>query len=183
MVFVTTVMWSLTLAIFFECVRSFKAYDYRSFFKEILGKFWFIFEILFVIAMLIVLAVVGSAAGVLLRDNFGIPYIVGVMIMFLAIGFHTFKGSSHIEKFLASWSIVLYTIYGIIFVTALLLLPLICSGQDSAKKRIIIFPIKIIEKGKPITYSDAMAAVLGSELSREDDCMPIAGAPFGRCLP
>ena len=120
MVFITTAMWSVTLAVFFECVRVFKSYNYRTFFRHLLGRFWFIFEALYVIAMLIVLAVVGSAAGVLLRDNFGIPYIIGVMIMLVAIGFHTFKGSAHIEKFLAGWSIVLYTIYGIIFMMALL---------------------------------------------------------------
>ncbi len=118
MVLVTTVVWSVTLALFFECVRLFKAYDYRSFFREILGEFWVVFELLYAIAMFIVLAVIGSAAGILLRDNFGIPYMVGVLIMFLAIGFHTYKGSEHIEKFLSGWSIVLYTVYGIIFIVA-----------------------------------------------------------------
>jgi len=119
MICVTTVMWSVTLAVFFECVRVFKSYDYRTFFSTLLGRFWVIFEILYITAMLIVLAVVGSAAGVLLRDNFGIPYFVGVMIMLGAIGFHTFKGSTHIEKFLAAWSIVLYTMYAVIFFLAL----------------------------------------------------------------
>ena len=118
MVLATTVVWSVTLALFFECVRLFKAYDYRSFFREILGKFWVVFELLYAVAMLIVLAVIGSAAGILLRDNFGIPYMIGVMIMFIAIGFHTYKGSEHIEKFLSGWSIVLYTVYGIIFIVA-----------------------------------------------------------------
>ncbi|MBN1294189.1 MAG: hypothetical protein JXB48_20305 [Candidatus Latescibacteria bacterium] len=120
LVCVTAIMWSVSLAVFFECVRVLKAYDYRSFFSKILGKFWIIFEILYIIAMLIVLAVVGSAAGVLLRDNFGIPYFGGVTLMFIAIGFHTFKGSEHIEKFLAAWSFVLYAIYGIIFITAMI---------------------------------------------------------------
>lgn len=119
MVCVTTVMWSVTLAVFFECVRIYKSYDYRTFFRNLLGRFWIIFEFLYIAAMLIVLAVVGSAAGVLLRDTFGIPYFAGVMIMLFAIGFHTFKGSTHIEKFLAAWSIVLYTMYAVIFFLAL----------------------------------------------------------------
>ncbi len=68
--------------------------------------------------MLIVLAVIGSAAGILLQSNFGIPYMMGVLIMLIAVGFLTFKGSGLIEKFLASWSIVLYIVYGIIFVIA-----------------------------------------------------------------
>jgi len=107
------------LAVTFEFARTFKAYDYRTFFKQLLGRFWFIFEIFYMYALLLVIAVIGSAAGVLLRDTFGIPYLVGVMIMLIAISFHTFKGSAHIEKFLASWSIILYSIYGIIFLATL----------------------------------------------------------------
>ena len=119
MVLVTTIIWSVTLAVFFEFARVFKAYNYRTFFKQLLGRFWFVFEILYIIAMMLVLAVIGSAAGVLLRDNFGIPYCIGVMMMLILIGFHTFKGSAHIEKFLSVWSFVLYTVYGIIFIIAL----------------------------------------------------------------
>jgi uncharacterized membrane protein YkvI len=72
MLLITTVMWSICLAVTFEFSRKFQAYDYRTFFKELLGPFWFIFEILYFILLFIVLAVIGSAAGVLLRDNFGL---------------------------------------------------------------------------------------------------------------
>jgi len=119
MIIVTTVMWSLILMVTFEFARIFKAYDYRSFFKILLGRYWFIFEVLYMIDMLIVLAVIGSAAGVLLRDNLGVPYLAGVVIILISIGFLTFKGSGLIEKFLASWSIFLYVIYGVIFIVVL----------------------------------------------------------------
>ena len=120
MVLISTVMWSVILAVSFEFARIFKAYDYRTFFKHMLGRFWIIFEILYMYGALLILAVVGSASGELMKDNFGIPYIVGVIIMFVIVGFLTFKGSGLIEKFLASWSIVLYIVYGIIFITALI---------------------------------------------------------------
>lgn len=120
MVLISTVMWSVILAVTFEFARIFKAYDYRTFFKHMLGRFWIIFEILYMYGALLILAVVGSASGELLKDNFGIPYMVGVIIMFVVVGFLTFKGSGLIEKFLASWSIVLYIVYGIIFIAALI---------------------------------------------------------------
>ena len=120
MLLVTTVLWSILLAVTFEFSRKFRAYDYRTFFMKLLGPFWFIFEILYFILLFIVLAVIGSAAGVLLRDNFGIPYMAGVMIMLAAIGFLTFKGGGWIEKFLSSWSILLYLVYGAFFVVAVL---------------------------------------------------------------
>ncbi|MGD2295203.1 MAG: hypothetical protein PVF22_05145 [Candidatus Aminicenantes bacterium] len=120
MFLITTVMWSVCLAVTFEFSRKFKAYDYRTFFLKLLGRYWFIFEILYFILLFIVLAVIGSAAGVLLRDNFGLPYIIGVLIMLAAVGFLTFKGSSLIENFLSSWSMILYLIYGIFLVVALI---------------------------------------------------------------
>jgi len=120
MLAVTTVIWSIVLAVTFEFSRKFISYDYRTFFKNLLGPFWFIFEILYFILLFIVLAVIGSAAGVLLRNYFGLPYILGVMIMLSVIGFLTFKGSSLIEKFFAFWSFVLYAVYIIFFIAALL---------------------------------------------------------------
>jgi len=120
MLIVTTLMWSILLAVTFEFSRAFRAYDYRTFFMKLLGPFWFVFEILYFILLFIVLAVIGSAAGEMLRINFGIPYIIGVIFMLAAIGFLTFKGSSMIEKFLSSWSIVLYIVYAAFLVAALL---------------------------------------------------------------
>ncbi|MBN1545649.1 MAG: hypothetical protein JW902_03215 [Syntrophaceae bacterium] len=120
MVLVTTVMWSVLLAVTFEFARRFRAYDYRTFFKNLLGPFWFVFEIIYSLYMFIVLAVIGSAAGIILRDNFGIPYIAGVMIMLAAVGFLTFKGSALIENFLSIWSIVLYIVYAIFLVVAVI---------------------------------------------------------------
>ena len=118
MLIITTVMWSVLLALTFEFSRKFRAYDYRTFFMKLLGPFWFLFEILYFILLFIVLGVIGSAAGSLLRDNFCIPFIIGVMIMLCAIGFLTFKGSGLIEKFLSSWSIVLYIVYGLFLIVA-----------------------------------------------------------------
>ncbi len=119
MLLISTVMWSVFLALTFEFARLFRAYDYRTFFINLLGKWWFLFEIIFTLYLFIVLAVIGSAAGVMLRDNFNMPYIVGVAIMLASVGFLTFKGTGLIEKFLSLWSIVLYIIYIIFLVAAI----------------------------------------------------------------
>lgn len=120
MLLVTTVMWSLILAVSFEFSRRFQAFDYRTFFKKLLGPFWFLFEIIYAIQIFLVLAVIGSAAGIILRDNFGFPYMAGVLIMLAAVGFLTFEGKRLIENFLSFWSIILYLTYGAFFVVALL---------------------------------------------------------------
>jgi uncharacterized membrane protein YkvI len=110
---VTTVLWGLTLAVIFEFARKFGTYDYRSLLLRVEGRLWLAFEALYLILMVLVLAVVGSAAGVLLRDNFRIPYAAGVILMLAAIGFLTFKGGRILERFLSAWSILIYVVYGL----------------------------------------------------------------------
>jgi uncharacterized membrane protein YkvI len=108
---VTLPVWAVTLAVTFEFARRFESYDYRSLLMNLLGRFWISFELFYVTLLVIVLAVVGSAAGVLLRDFFGIPYLIGVVMMLGAVGFLTFKGSGLIEKSFSVWSIVIYGVY------------------------------------------------------------------------
>ena len=120
MFLVTTLLWSIILAVTFEFSRKFQAYDYRTFFMKLIGRFWFLFEIIYFYSLFLVLAVIGSAAGILLRDNFGLPYMVGVAIMLVAVGLLTFKGRGWIEKFLSWWSILLYLVYGAFLIVAIL---------------------------------------------------------------
>jgi len=108
---VTLPVWALVLVLTFEFARKFETYDYRSLLRKLLGRFWVSFEVFYITLLLIVLAVVGSAAGVLLRDFFGIPYSVGVVTMLGAVGFLTFKGSGLIEKVFSAWSILIYLVY------------------------------------------------------------------------
>lgn len=111
MLLVSTLLWSLVCAVTFEFARAFKAYDYRRFFKHLLGRGWILFEICYLILLLLVLAVIASAAGSILQETFGLPYLAGVVGIMLAVGFLVFKGSSAIEGFLSVWSLVLYLIY------------------------------------------------------------------------
>jgi uncharacterized membrane protein YkvI len=112
MLAVTTVIWSCLLALSFEFARISRAYDYRSFFQHLIGRYWIFFEVLYIILLCIVLAVIGSAAGVLIRDNFHLPYIAGVALTMAIIGFLAFTGSRTIARFLSSWSIILYLAFG-----------------------------------------------------------------------
>lgn len=108
---VTLPVWAVILAVTFEFARLFETYDYRSLLMNLLGRFWITFELFYITLLVIVLAVVGSAAGVMLRDFFGVPYLVGVVMMLGAVGFLTFKGSGLIEKSFSVWSILIYVVY------------------------------------------------------------------------
>ena len=107
---------ALVLAATFEVSRSLGAYDYRRFFKHLLGPGWVAFEVLMVLLFLLILAVLASASGNILRDNFGIPYVAGLSLMLGAIGVLTFHGRELIEKALTLWSFFLYAVFIAFFV-------------------------------------------------------------------
>lgn len=116
---VATLVISLVSAASFEFARVFRCYDYRSFFVHLLGRGWFVYEIGYLVATLLILAVVGAAAGTILDESFSIPYAVGVVGVMIAVGFLVFKGTATIERVMAAWSFVLYAIYIVFFVWAI----------------------------------------------------------------
>lgn len=74
---VTMFVFSIVLMVTYEFSRRFQLFDYRSFRKKLLGPFWPLYEILFVLIMILVISVIGAAAGDILRDTFALLAIVG----------------------------------------------------------------------------------------------------------
>ena len=108
---VATLIWSLVLAISFELARMTQKLDYRTFLGQILGKGWIAYEVVYLIGMVLVISVMGSAAGELVDQIFGIPSLVGIMVMIIVVGILAFFGTSLIEKVLSAWSLALYAVY------------------------------------------------------------------------
>lgn len=115
---VAGVIFAVVIAVGFEFSRVMRAYDYRHFCRKLLGRGWFIFEIAYIIQLLLVLSVIGSASGKLTESVFGIPPLIGTLGLMVMIGIMTFNGSEFIKKILAGWSVVLYAVYLILFVYA-----------------------------------------------------------------
>lgn len=112
----STVVFSVVAAVSYELARRFRTYDYRSFFRRLLGPGWVLFEICYVLILFIVLAVIAAAAGSIVHETFGLPYAVGVIGIMSAVGILLFLGSGPIESALAGWSMVLYAVYTVFFV-------------------------------------------------------------------
>lgn len=109
-----TVCFSVTLAIAFEVSRLTKSYDYRTFFKRLLGPAWFVYEIVYIALIILVIAVLGSASGELVSSRMGIEPVIGTVTMAVLIGILVFYGTAVIEKVLAGWSFLLYAVYAIL---------------------------------------------------------------------
>jgi len=107
---------AVVLALTFEFSRLFKVYDYRNFFKTLLGPGWVAFELLIILLFLLVLAVLASAAGNILRDNFGVSYATGLAVLLAVVGVLTFFGRELVARVLTFWSFFLYAVFITFFV-------------------------------------------------------------------
>jgi uncharacterized membrane protein YkvI len=116
---VSTILWSLVCFVTYEIARKAKTYDYRSFFKGLLGPGWVLYEIAYLAFMLLILAVIAAAAGSLLEETFGLPYWVGVFGIMVAVGGMVVGGSRILEGAMAGWSVVLYLAYIALFLGCL----------------------------------------------------------------
>jgi len=108
---VTMLVWSAVLMASFELARVWRAFDYRAFFKRLLGRGWFMFEIGYVLLMFIILAVMGAAAGEIAFNLLGVPKLAGSLFMIAAIGGVLLFSTRAIEKFLVMGVGYLYLVY------------------------------------------------------------------------
>lgn len=112
---VATLLWSLVCAVTYELARVTGAFDYRTFFKGLLGSSWLVYEVAYLVLMLVILAVIAAASGSLLQETFSLPYWVGVGGIMVAVGALVFAGTTFIEGVMAGWSVVLYATYLVLF--------------------------------------------------------------------
>lgn len=83
----------------FELSRVFGVYDYKSFIKELIWKAWPLFDLLFLVMAVLIIAIMASAAGEIMQDTLGIPYLVGIVAIIAVVGVLAYYGAWLIEEF------------------------------------------------------------------------------------
>ena len=111
---VATAIFSIAAALCFELARLTGSYDYRSFFRQLLGRGWFVYELAYFVLGLLVLAVVGAAAGELAAEHLGLTKTLATLIFMTLIGVLVFWGTALIERALAGWSFVLTATFAVL---------------------------------------------------------------------
>ncbi|KTE18817.1 hypothetical protein ATE67_17125 [Sphingopyxis sp. H050] len=114
-----TVIWSVVAALTFALARKFGAYDYRAFFRGLLGPGWVAFEAAYLIFVILILAVFGAAAGAIGAATFGWPEVAGSVLLGVSIVAVTAWGTGAVEQMFKYVSILLYTVYGLFLILAL----------------------------------------------------------------
>jgi uncharacterized membrane protein YkvI len=109
------VLWSIVCIATFTFARATQSPDYRTFFHHLLGPGWVLFEIVYVLLLVLVLAVFGAAAGAIGAALFGWPVLAGTFALAGGIAAFVAFGNASVERLFKWVSIFLYAVY-VIFV-------------------------------------------------------------------
>lgn len=105
----------------FDLARTFGTYNYKSYMQAIIWKGWPLFDVLFVVMATVVIAVMASAAGSIMRDTLGIPYLAGIVAIIAVVGVLTYFGASLIERFKTvgtGFLYLAYVVFGVLVLSA-----------------------------------------------------------------
>ncbi|MCT9097177.1 hypothetical protein [Haloarchaeobius sp. HME9146] len=102
-----TVMAMLT----FELARTFRVYEYKGFIKQIIGPAWPLFDVIFLAMAVLIIAIMASAAGNIMEQTIGIPYLGGIVGIIGLVGVLTYFGAGLIERFKMVGTGFLYLAY------------------------------------------------------------------------
>lgn len=114
-----TLIWSGVAALTFALARRMHAYDYRSFFEGLLGPGWIVFEIAYLIFVVLILAVFGAAAGAIGAATFGWPELAGSVLLALSIVAFTAFSTAIVETLFKYASMLIYAVYALFIILAL----------------------------------------------------------------
>jgi uncharacterized membrane protein YkvI len=106
-----TMCFAILLALSFEFARVYRAYDYRSFFRALLGRGWWSFEVLYLAMFAIVLAVIAAASGRLFEEQLQIPKLVGVSSLLGVVAVLAFYGRQWVTRILALKAALLSAVF------------------------------------------------------------------------
>jgi uncharacterized membrane protein YkvI len=92
------VTYMVMLFISFELARKFQQFEYRGFFQQLLGRAWFLYEIVILLGMLITLAVCATAAGAIFESRFGLSHWIGSGLLLALVFTLNYQGRALVEK-------------------------------------------------------------------------------------
>lgn len=114
-----TLVWSAVCIVTFVFARRHDARDYLSFVRALLGPGWVLFEVAYVLFVVLILAVFGAAAGAIGAAMFGLPEIAGTLALIAGIALFTSFGNSSVERLFKYVSFLLYAVYALFVVLAI----------------------------------------------------------------
>ena len=115
----SAVIWSFICSVTFLFAQQTGSRDYRSFFGKLLGPLWPAFELGFLFALVVILAVFAAAAGAIGQALFGWPTLLGALLLMFLIAAVAMFGNDSVEGLFKYVSIFLYVTYAVFLALSL----------------------------------------------------------------
>jgi uncharacterized membrane protein YkvI len=112
-------IWSAVCAVTFALARASASWEYKSFFRKLLGPWWVIFEGAYVLFMILILAVFGAAAGAIGSAVLNWPPLAGTLLLIACIVLVSANGNPSVERLFKWVSFFLYGVYALFVVLSL----------------------------------------------------------------
>jgi len=106
-------IWSLVCAVTFLFALQTHSLDYRTFFRHLLGRFWPVFELALVLAMVVILAVYAAAAGAIGQALFAWPLFAGSLLLVVCVTLIASFGNEGVERLFKYVTYFLYATYAL----------------------------------------------------------------------
>jgi len=113
-----TVVWAVVCVATFLFARRYAARDYLTFVRALLGPASIVFEVAYILFVVLLLAVFGAAAGALGEATLGAPKIAGTLALMAAIALVVAYGNASVERLFKYVSFLLYGVYVLFVVLA-----------------------------------------------------------------
>ncbi len=113
-----TGVWSLVCVVTFLFAIHTESRDYRTFFQHLLGRFWPLFEVAYLAAIVVILSAFAAAASAIGAAALGLPPIVGALALVTAIAAVAAFGNDSVERIFKYVSFLLYGVYAAFVILA-----------------------------------------------------------------
>lgn len=110
---IATVVWSLVCVLTFTYACSHGLLDYRAFFGRLLGRFWFLFKVTYLLLVVLMLSVFGATTGAIGQALFGWPLLAGTLLLLVSIAVLAAIGAAAVEPLFKYVSVLLYITYAV----------------------------------------------------------------------
>ncbi len=105
---------AVLLVLSFELARLYRSYDYVSFFRVLLGRGWFLYEIVILVGLVIALSITTTVGGTVLDDRFGIGAVVGSLLILGLIVVLNYHGRRIVEQSMMISVVMLFVVLAVL---------------------------------------------------------------------
>lgn len=103
--------FALMAFLMLEIARRFQVFDYRNLLRILIGPLYWLFDIVYIMLAILIIAIMAAATGAILQETVGTPQWVGIVLIVVVVGLLNFYGEGVIARFKTIGTAMLFAGY------------------------------------------------------------------------